>query len=349
VIRSESFATVVFADEIVEHPELAAAYGRSFSGEDNATLVVYAPNLDPLSFAARVEPVIESAGLADADVMSVAYPGPEIGETLAANAHAVLTREPLAGPFAAVPAFDDNSVAELRDLAERTWNPPAPVNPAQAFYAQFVSPGDLVFDIGANLGNRTETFLALGARVVAVEPQAEIAQHLRARWAGNPDLTVLECALSDRAGSAELRVSNAHTLSTLETGWIDAITTSGRFAEYSWDQTRTVQTRTLASLIDEFGEPAFCKIDVEGFEATVLAGLDRPVKACSLEFASERIPALGRCLDRLTALGPVECNYSEGEALTMAQDDWIGAAELTAVVAKLPDELAWGDVYIRSR
>ncbi|MEA2450801.1 MAG: hypothetical protein QOG63_2733 [Thermoleophilaceae bacterium] len=352
VIRSESFATVVFADELVAHPELAAAYGRSFNADDNATLVVYAPDLDPLSFAARVEPVLASAGLdghGAAEVMSVAYPGPEIGETLAANAHAVLTRAQPDGPFATIPSFDDSTVGGLRDLAERTWNPPAPVSPAQAFYSQFVEPGDLVFDIGANLGNRTETFLALGARVVAVEPQAEIAQHLRARWDGNPDLTVIDCALSDRAGEAEMRVSNAHTLSTLETGWIDAITSSGRFAEYSWDQTRTVRTRTLASLIDEFGAPAFCKIDVEGFEATVLAGLDRPLKACSLEFASERIPALGRCLDRLASLGPVECNYSEGEALTMAQDDWVGSAELTAVAAKLPDELAWGDVYIRSR
>jgi FkbM family methyltransferase len=346
VPSSDSFSTVVFADELLARPELAQAYSRNFNSGDNATLVVYAPDLDPLTLAARVDPLLASAGLRGADVMSVAYPGPEIGETLAANSHAVLTSHQAPGPFAAMPSFDVDSVAQLRELAERTWSPPLP--PTHAFYSQFVAPGDLVFDIGANLGNRTDIFLALGARVVAVEPQAEIAQSLRARLDGNPNLTVLECALSDRAGEAEMRVSNAHTLSTLETGWIDAITSSGRFAEYSWNETRTVTTRTLASLIDEFGVPAFCKIDVEGFEATVLSGLDRPVTACSLEFASERIPALGRCLDRLASLGAVECNYSEGEALTMSQDEWIGPAQLAAIVAKLPDELAWGDVYIRS-
>jgi FkbM family methyltransferase len=223
------------------------------------------------------------------------------------------------------------------------------IPPAQRFYARFVNPGDTVFDIGANLGNRTETFVALGARVVAVEPQAELAQQLRERYADNPDVTVLDCALSDSAGEAEMLISDAHTLSTMATDWPEKVKSSGRFAENSWNEKRIVKTRTLASLIEEHGAPVFCKIDVEGFEATVLAGLDRPLKACSLEFASERIPALGRCLDRLSSLGPVECNYSEGEALTMAQDDWIGAAELTAVVAKLPDELAWGDVYIRSR
>jgi hypothetical protein len=143
-------------------------------------------------------------------------------------------------------------------------------------------------------------------------------------------------------------VSNAHTLSTLEAGWVESTTASGRFSEYRWDQKRIVQTRTLASLIDEFGTPAFCKIDVEGFEATVLAGLDRPVRACSLEFANERIPALGRCLDRLATLGPIECNYSEGETLAFGQEQWTGPAELTATVATLPGELAWGDVYIRS-
>lgn len=38
------------------------------------------------------------------------------------------------------------------------------------FYSQFLSPGDLVFDIGANVGVYTEVFSSLGSRVVAVEP-----------------------------------------------------------------------------------------------------------------------------------------------------------------------------------
>ena len=34
-------------------------------------------------------------------------------------------------------------------------------------YAQLVSPGDLVFDLGAHAGNRTRALAAMGCRVVA--------------------------------------------------------------------------------------------------------------------------------------------------------------------------------------
>ena len=38
-------------------------------------------------------------------------------------------------------------------------------------YRQFINPGELVFDIGANTGSRSKVFMGLGARVVAVEPR----------------------------------------------------------------------------------------------------------------------------------------------------------------------------------
>src|ERR671937_1208282 len=46
-------------------------------------------------------------------------------------------------------------------------------------YGQFVQPGDLVFDIGAHVGDRTAAFRRLGARVVAVEPQPALVRTLR--------------------------------------------------------------------------------------------------------------------------------------------------------------------------
>jgi len=40
-----------------------------------------------------------------------------------------------------------------------------PHQEALAFYGQFTGAGDLVFDVGAMVGNRTKLFLGLGARV----------------------------------------------------------------------------------------------------------------------------------------------------------------------------------------
>ena len=52
-------------------------------------------------------------------------------------------------------------------------------------YRQFMAKGDLVFDLGANLGRKTKAFLALGANVVAVEPNPDCEDiiHRRCRSA----------------------------------------------------------------------------------------------------------------------------------------------------------------------
>ena len=39
------------------------------------------------------------------------------------------------------------------------------------FYSPFIQRGDLCFDVGANEGFKTKSFLMLGAKVVAIEPQ----------------------------------------------------------------------------------------------------------------------------------------------------------------------------------
>src|SRR5690348_10138144 len=66
---------------------------------------------------------------------------------------------------------------------------------ARALYAAFIKPGDLCFDIGAHVGNRTEHFLALGARVVAVEPQPAAMALLRRWYGSDPRVTLVEAAL----------------------------------------------------------------------------------------------------------------------------------------------------------
>ena len=46
------------------------------------------------------------------------------------------------------------------------------------FYSRFVRAGDLCFDVGAHAGNRVRCFRQLGARVVAIEPQADFVRLL---------------------------------------------------------------------------------------------------------------------------------------------------------------------------
>src|SRR3989304_3436761 len=70
------------------------------------------------------------------------------------------------------------------------------------FYGRFLHPGDLCFDVGANEGNRTAIFLALGARVVCIEPQPLCLKKLRKRLGRMPDVTIVAKALGEKEGQS---------------------------------------------------------------------------------------------------------------------------------------------------
>jgi FkbM family methyltransferase len=215
------------------------------------------------------------------------------------------------------------------------------------FYGSFIGDGDLVFDVGANVGERSDVFLALGAAVVAVEPQAECIAQLRSRWQDEPRFTLFEGACAEDAGERELFVSDASTLSSMSPEWIDAVRRNGVFSDYRWDETRVVATTTLDALVEEHGRPHFLKIDVEGFEYGVLSGLTQAAGSASIEWHGVSLPAAGRCVDRLSELGMSEFNVSLGESMKLELPRWVDAAEVVAFLHGVGDKLAWGDLYAR--
>ncbi len=228
--------------------------------------------------------------------------------------------------------------------AARTWT--AHDEAMRSFYAAFVEPGDLVFDVGANVGNRTKIFVRLGARVVAVEPQPACAAVLARAFRGNRSVTIAEEAVGATAGSAEMKVSDAPTISSMSTEWIDAVRSSGRFASHRWGRTITVRVATLDGLIARHGVPAFIKVDVEGFEREVMMGLSRAVGALSFEFTPEFAEPGFACLARLEEVGFRGFNYSAGEAMSLDMPRWVGAGELRRRLEALRgDSVAFGDVY----
>jgi FkbM family methyltransferase len=215
------------------------------------------------------------------------------------------------------------------------------------FYGQFVAAGSLCFDVGANVGKRTGVFLALGARVIAVEPQGACLRRLRRRFGKDDRVVVVDRALGAREGEAEMLVSAVHTLSSFSPEWVRSVTESGRFRDYAWDGRQTVAVTTLDALIAIHGVPDFCKIDVEGYESQVLAGLSRPLPMVSFEFAPEFLQNAIECVARLETLGRSRFNYSLGESMTFAEPDWLTATELTGALKSLDDPAAFGDVYAR--
>ena len=218
------------------------------------------------------------------------------------------------------------------------------------FYAPFIRPNDLCFDLGAHVGSRLRAWLPLGARIVAVEPQPECMALLR-RWFGDHDrITLIEQAVGATPGVAELFVSpRTPTVSSLSPAWIAAAQREPGFAGVRWDYAISVQVTTLDRLIAEHDQPAFCKIDVEGYELDVLQGLTRPIRALSFEYRRANLDAARACVASLAALGPYEFNSSVGEAQRLRSPVWLDAPACLAwldTVAGLGDS---GDLYARLR
>jgi FkbM family methyltransferase len=215
-------------------------------------------------------------------------------------------------------------------------------------YAQFVRAGDLVFDIGAHVGDRTASFRRLGARVVAVEPQPALAKTLRLLYGRDLQVTIEEVAIGRQRGSLEININiDNPTVSTGSGEFIAAAADAPGWKDQAWTKRLLVPLTTLDELIARHGTPAFIKIDVEGFEAEALHGLSQPAPALSFEFTTIQRDVARACIARCTSLGYRWFNAALGESQALMHTEWIDADAVAAWLAALPPEANSGDIYAR--
>jgi len=132
---------------------------------------------------------------------------------------------------------------------------------------------DVVLDVGANAGQYGEMLreLGFGGRLVSLEPVAEAFAELERRAAADGAWDAVRVAASDADGEITLNVTGDSRSSSV-------LPRNERFADKAgWapKESRRVGARRLDGLVGELvrpGERAYLKLDVQGYERTVLDG-----------------------------------------------------------------------------
>ena len=213
-------------------------------------------------------------------------------------------------------------------------------------YRRFVRPGDLVFDIGAHVGDRVASFRRLGARVVALEPQPALGCVLGLLYGRDRSVAVKRAAIGRAVGTTNLMINvDNPTISTASTDFMQAAHGARGWEGQAWTKSIVVPVTTLDALIAEHGVPAFIKIDVEGFEAEALAGLTQAVAALSFEFTTIQRDVSLACIERCSALGFDRFNAALGESQTMTHGDWLCREDISRWLGALPHSANSGDIY----
>ncbi len=207
------------------------------------------------------------------------------------------------------------------------------------FYSSFLSTASsnkLVFDIGANKGNKVKAFLRMGFTVLAVEPERKALSTLRWRYSRNKGVTILDYGVSDKESTLTIHIAEDRSgLNTVSQKWMDSLEMEKKNRwqkKHAFKKQYEIRAITLDWLFQQYGLPYFIKIDVEGYEKNVIKGMSRLPAYLSFEtnlpeFAEESIA----CIQHLQTLDAnTQFNYSITDKLEL--ENWITGIEMSNII-----------------
>jgi FkbM family methyltransferase len=217
---------------------------------------------------------------------------------------------------------------------------------------RLLHPGDVVIDVGANIGYISAVALSVVGPIGAVhafEPVTRYYERLRRLSDLNPDyrLWAHRLALSDHEGVETISISDVNNI-----GWNTMV--PGYIPPEETEAVETTSTIRLDAYL-EFNNvtPALIKIDVEGFELPVLRGLERHIRAghhplIVCELAPSAYARVGATVEDL-ATWLIEIGYMACDVVGLDPLDVRSVDDTRDVLFVPADKIYKGDRWARRR
>jgi FkbM family methyltransferase len=208
------------------------------------------------------------------------------------------------------------------------------------FYQKIIKKDDLCFDIGANYGAKSKLFLTCGAKVMAFEPQTSCHKFLDEIIDTN--FSYQKCAVGFQIERRKLYLSQFSEIATLSEKFVKEYSSQ----LCSWDANEFVQVYTLNYLVEKYGVPDFCKIDIEGFEWEVISILSDKIPLIEFEFTHKFADEAVQCIEKLSKMG-YQFNYSLDHHPKFEIQNWSSKDAITQIIAELTIRKTHANIFCK--
>lgn len=214
---------------------------------------------------------------------------------------------------------------------------------SKLFYGKLIKKNDLCFDIGANIGKKSKIFLALGAKVIAFEPQNSCKSALEKIKQSNKNFDYHTLAIGSNNGVNELYLGNHCEVATLSNKFMNFYTSKDIF----WNKKEKTSVNTLNYIIKKYGIPQYCKIDTEGYELNILSSLSYKIPIIEFEFTEGFLEDTIKIIDLLQS-NQSQFNFILNEKTKFELNQWSSAEDFLKVFLNLPKKNLHGNIFVRT-
>ena len=218
------------------------------------------------------------------------------------------------------------------------------------FYTELVSAGDVCYDLGGGMGQRTEAWLALGAQVVCIEPQSDRMARIEKRFVGNNNLRTIRKAIGNAKHMGIMRVNDATPgAGTLTENVARMAISRNDPLSKNWEKEEPVEITTLDEIINQHGLPDFCQINAKGYEVEILQGLNHSLRSLAFGYLAHAPQYALDCLTQLERFGDYEFKWTYADESEFAAPRWVNVHAIRTVLRGFHAHERSGDIYARLR